>query len=176
MTAPPTTSSSSSSSEQVLELLSHGVGLGTIFDYSDSEYEAMYALGHSHYSQERYLDAAKCFGFLVAHNTMEPRFLSAFASTLQMLRHYRDAIQYHSTASIMDLEDPLPTFHTAECFLALKMPEQAREALALVIAQCDKPQWLELRDRCEALMRLLEQPVPGGDSQPAGHPNPEVFS
>lgn len=146
------------SSEQALELLSHGVGLGTIFDYSDNEYEAMYALGHSHYSQERYLDAAKCFGFLVTHNAMEPRFMSAFACALQMLGHYRDAIQYHTLASVMDLEDPLPTFHTAECFVALEMPVEACEALNLVIAQCDQPQWKELRDRCVAWLQLLDSP------------------
>lgn len=141
--------------EEALALLSHGTGLGSIMGYTDYEYEAMYALGHNHYSQERYVDAVKCFGFLVAHNTMEPRYLSAFACTLQMLKRYREAIQYHSTASVMDLEDPLPTFHTAECFVALEMHQEAREALKLVLTQCDRPQWQELRQRSEALLALL---------------------
>ncbi|QKV54380.1 SycD/LcrH family type III secretion system chaperone [Comamonas antarctica] len=154
-----TTASTPSLSEQALELLSHGTGLGDIMGYGDTEYEAMYALGHNHYSQERYLDAAKCFGFLVAHNTMERRYLSAYASTLQMLKRYREAIQYHSVASVMDLEDPLPTFHTAECFLALEMHEEARQALDLVLAQCDKPHWHVLRQRCEALLALLADAV-----------------
>lgn len=143
--------------EQVIELLSHGGGLGTIFSYTENEYEAMYALGHSHYSQERYLDAAKCFGFLVAHNALEPRFMNAFASCMQMLKQYEDAIQYYSTASVLDLEDPLPTFHTAECFMALAMPAQACEALALVIAQCDAPPWAELRQRAQTLLDLLSR-------------------
>lgn len=142
-------------SEQVLELLSNAGGLGNIFDYTDKEYEAVYALGHSHYNQERYLDAAKCFGFLVAHNSLESRFMNAFAASMQMLKLYGDAIQYYSAVSLMDLEDPLPTFHTAECFLALKMPEEAREALTLVIAQCKTPQWQELRQRSQALLELL---------------------
>lgn len=141
--------------EQVLELLSHGGGLGTIFGYTDDEYEALYALGHNHYSQQRYLDAAKCFGFLVAHQAINPRFMSAFASCMQMLKQYQEAIQYYSTASVLDLEDPLPTFHTAECFIALEMPEQAREALTLVIAQCESPRWQELAGRAQALLELL---------------------
>ncbi|WP_159910924.1 SycD/LcrH family type III secretion system chaperone [Pantoea sp. 18069] len=148
---------------QVLELLSHGGGLGTIFGYTDDEYEALYALGHNHYSQQRYLDAAKCFGFLVAHKSLEPRFMNAFASCMQMLKRYQEAIQYYSTASVLDLEDPLPTFHTAECFIALEMPEQAREALVLVIAQCRQPQWEALRQRAQALLKLLA----GDDAQPA---------
>ena len=151
------TPSTPSLSEQALELLSHGTGLGDIMGYSDTEYEALYALGHNHYSQERYADAVKCFGFLVAHNTMEPRYMSAFACTLQMLKRYREAIQYHSVASVMDLEDPLPTFHTAECFMALEMHQEARDALKLVLAQCDKPQWQDLRQRSEALLTLLAE-------------------
>lgn len=150
--------------EQALELLSHGTGLGDIMGYSETEYEALYALGHNHYSQERYLDALKCFGFLVAHNTMERRYLSAFACTLQMLKRYREAIQYHSVASVMDLEDPLPTFHTAECFVALEMHQEAREALKLVLAQCDPPQWSELQERSQALLALL--PAAGGARTP----------
>lgn len=142
-------------SEQVLELISHGGSVGSIFDYSETEYEAMYSLGHSHYSQERYLDAAKCFGFLVTNNTQEPRFISAFGCSLQMLKLYHDAIQYHSLASLLDLEDPLPTFHTAECFVALGMPDEAREALAQVVLQCKLPRWQELRQRSEAWLKLL---------------------
>ena len=157
-----TTTITNNLSEQALELISNGVSLGSIFDYSDNEYEAMYALGHSHYSQQRYLDAAKCFGFLVTNNTTEPRFVSAFASSLQMLKQYRDAVQYHCLASIMDLENPLPTFHTAECFIALTMPEEARQALTAVISQCNAPQWQELRERSEALLELL---TPTNDSQ-----------
>lgn len=163
------TPSTMSAPEQALELLSHGTGLGDIMGYSETEYEAMYALGHNHYSQERYLDALKCFGFLVAHNTMEPRYMSAFACTLQMLQRYREAIQYHSLASVMDLEDPLPTFHTAECFVALEMHQEAGEALKLVLAQCDPPQWDALRQRSEALLALLPE---AGSGKPASEDSP----
>lgn len=164
------TPSTPSLAEQALELLSHGTGLGDIMGYSDTEYEALYALGYNHYSQERYLDAAKCFGFLVAHNTMEPRYMSAFACSLQMLKRYREAIQYHSTASVMDLEDPLPTFHTAECFIALEMHQEAREALTLVLAQSNTPQWQDLRQRSETLLARL----PGAGSKDARTPASEV--
>lgn len=143
------------SSAQVLELLSRGGGLGTIFGYTEDEYEAMYALGHSHYSQQRYLDAAMCFSFLMAHQSLERRFITAFAACMQMLKHYQDAIQYYSMASLLDLQDPLPTFHTAECFIALELPEQAGEALALVVAQCQSPHWQTLRQRAQALLELL---------------------
>ena len=144
----------------------HRPGLRIRPGYSDTEYEALYSLGYNHYSQERYLDAVKCFGFLVAHNTMEPRYMSAFACTLQMLKRYREAIQYHSTASVMDLEDPLPTFHTAECFIALEMHQEAREALTLVLAQCDTLQWQDLRQRSETLLARLPETDSGGADTP----------
>lgn len=141
---------------QALDLLSQGGSLGTVFGYTDDEYEALYALGHNHYEQQRYLDAAKCFCFLVAHKSFEPRYMAAFASCMQMLGQYQEAIQYYSLVSVLDLEDPLPTFHTAECFIALEMPELAREALALVVAQCLQPHLQELSQRAQALLDLLE--------------------
>ncbi|MEF9999336.1 MAG: SycD/LcrH family type III secretion system chaperone [Comamonas sp.] len=140
---------------QVLDLLSQGAGLGTIFGYTADEYEALYALGHDHYSQQRYLDAAKCFSFLMAHQSLEPRYMNAFAACMQMLKRYKEAIQYYSTASVLDLEDPLPTFHTAECFIALEMREQASEALTLVVAQCQQTAFAELAQRAQALLELL---------------------
>ena len=81
--------------------------------------------------------------------------MTAFAACMQMLQQYKDAIQYYSMASVLDLQDPLPTFHTAECFIALQLPEEAREALALVVAQCQSPQWQTLRQRAQALLELL---------------------
>jgi len=147
--------------QQVAEALSNGTVLGDILGYTEIDYEAVYALGHGLYTHARYLDAAKAFGFLVMHNPYERRFVSAYAGALQMLKRYPDAITYHSMASVMDLSDPRPTFHTAECLTALGLTAEAKQALGFVLAQCTQPEQSTLKTRAQALLELLEQPSVG---------------
>lgn len=143
--------------EQVSTLFMSGGTLGDTFDYTDYDYEVLYALGHSLYNQGRYMDAMKAFGYLVVHNHLEKRFMNAFASSLQMIKSYEEAIKYYSLTSVMDMGDPSPTFHTCECLLALGQTDDARQGLALVIAQCDSDaQYAPMKVRAEALLGLLD--------------------
>lgn len=145
--------------EQVAELLSNGATLGWIQNYDETDYEALYTLGHNLYGQCRYQDAVRIFAFLVLQNHLEPRYMNAYASSLQMVGNYLEAIKCYSIASLMDMEDPLPTFHTAECMLALDMVTEAREALGYVISQCKAPQYAELKARALALQVLVPAPA-----------------
>lgn len=156
-------------SEQIAELLAQGGTLGSALEYSETDYEALYAFGHSLYSQSRYQDAVRIFGFLVMHNHLEPRYMNAYASSLQMCGNYLEALKLYSMASLMDIEDPLPTLHTAECMLALDMVKEVREALVHVLRQSDAPQHAELRARALAMQALLNQPAA---TSPAAHREP----
>ena len=146
--------------EQIGELFSQGGTLGFAQNYDDTDYEALYAMGHNLYAQARYQDAVRIFGFLVMQNHLEPRYMNAYASSLQMVGNYLEAIKLYSIASLMDMSDPLPTFHTAECMLALNMVTEAKEALAFVLSQSDAPQYAELKARARALQALLDEAGP----------------
>lgn len=145
--------------EQVASLLTQGGMLGDVYDYNDTDYEVLYALGHSLYSQARYADAMRTFGFLVMHNHLEKRFMNAFAASLQMSKNYQDAIKYYSMASLMDMRDPLPTYHTAECMISLGYTAEAKEALQFVVRQSKEQNLTEVQTRAEAMLNLLAQPV-----------------
>lgn len=146
--------------EQVTELLMSGGTLGTIYDYTPEDYEAVYALGHNLYAQGRYDDAMKAFGFLVIHNAWEKKFLKAFGASLQMMKQHQEAIKYYTMASVLDLADPVPTFHIAECMIPLGMLEEAKQSLDLVVAQCKTPEQQPLKDRATAMLALMAQPHP----------------
>jgi len=143
--------------DQIAELLLHGGTLGSVYDYSEQDYEVLYALGHSLYAQRRYFDAMKAFGFLVMHNHLERRFMNAFASSLQMIKSYEEAIKYYTMSSVMDMSDPAPTFHTCECMIALGMVQEAREGLGMVIGQCRDAAHAALKERAQALLDLLDK-------------------
>lgn len=142
---------------EITELLAHGGTLGSIYDYTEADYEVLYALGHSLYSQARYFDAMKAFGYLVVHNHLEKRFLMAFASSLQMLKVYQDAIKYYSMATVMDMTDPKPIFHVAECLLGLGMVKEAKEGLEVALGQCQGDVHEPLKARVQALLDLISK-------------------
>lgn len=145
---------------QLGELLSAGGTLGDVYGYTERDYEVVYLLGHSLYSQGRYHDAVKAFSFLVMHNHLERRYISAFASSLQMVERYEDALCYYSVASMLDLSDPVPTLHSAECLLALGRLDDAQQAIDMVLQQAVADDQAALRKRAESLKVLIvEQSV-----------------
>ena len=141
--------------KDVLPLILNGATLGDLQGFDNCKYEALYALGHSLYSQTRYQEAMKVFGYLVMHNHLERCYISAFASSLQMLKRYEEAITYYSLASIMDMSDPLPTFYTCECLLALGHKNEASQGLELVIKQSQTPERSELKKCAEARLDII---------------------
>lgn len=158
MPTPDTRAPAMHISRQLADLFSQGGTLGAAQNYDDADYETLYTLGHRLYGQARYQDAVRVFGFLVLHNHLENRYTTAYASSLQMVARYPEAIQYYSMASLLDINDPLPTFHTAECLLAMGLVAEAKEALGFVLEQSDAPQYAELKTQAEAMLALLDQP------------------
>ena len=151
---------------QVLDLFSSGVTLGDMFHFSENDYEAVYALAHSLYSQGRFDDAMRLFAFLTASSPYEKRFANALASSMQMLKMYKQAIEYYSVASVMDLTDPMPTFHTAECLMALSHYPEARQALELVQRQSQTPERAALLARATALLEHMSEKKLGAGERP----------
>ena len=145
--------------EQVLALLAQGATLGDMLEFDERDYEVIYRLGHTLYMQRRFADAVKVFGFLVAHNHLERRYTKAFASALQMTGDYTNAIRLYTLASVMDMTDPTPCFHTCECLMALGMKSEAAEGLRMVVRQCREESRTELRERAQAMLSLLDQPA-----------------
>lgn len=139
----------------IAEAVGKGYALGDIYDYSEQDYEALYALGHGYYRQARYADALKAFAFLVMLQPMERKFLLAQASCLQMLDRFKEAINVYSMASFLDLNDPQPYFQTAECLLALGRKEPAAEALRRVIKHCNSEDQSATKAQASALLDLI---------------------
>jgi type III secretion system low calcium response chaperone LcrH/SycD len=153
----PLTAGQESYIAKASEHFAAGGTLGDLHGMTDRDYEAMYAVAHGMYAQERYRDAQKLFDFLVACNPFDRRFHQALASTHQMIGDYEQAISYYSMASVMDMKDPTPTFHTAECLAALGRVAEAKEALQIVIEQSSSAPHALLKQRATGLLELLSR-------------------
>lgn len=145
---------------QLGDCLAKGITLGQLQGLTDAECEALYTLGYQHYIHKRYSEAARVFSLLLMNDHLEQRYAMAFASSLHMSGHYLEAITYYSLASVMDMGDPVPTFHTSECLRAMGHTEDAKEGLRMVIRQCEGEQRAALRGRAQALLDLMQGTQP----------------
>lgn len=154
-TATDDTQTAQALGQAITEHFSKGGTLGDLRGLTPAHYEAIYAVGHNLYAQARYDDAFKVFTFLVANEPFDRRFQFALASVNQMLGRYEQAVMYYSMGSFFDLQDPLPTFHTGECLLALGHRKEAREAFEMVTRQATRIEQAALKQRAQAMLELL---------------------
>ena len=131
---------------------------GTLSEWmgvDDQDMEAAYALAGFFYNRDEYDTALRLYGLLLMGNPYERRYAIGMAMSKQMLKQYGDAIGYYANALLMDFDDPLPSYHIAECLMHLGKPEDALQSLTLSISRCKGPAHAELRQRALDLQALL---------------------
>ncbi len=96
---------------------------------TDGEMEAVYSLGFNFYNTGRYDEAEKVFKSLVFFDHMNPKYWMGMGALQQVRKNYDGAITSYGFASFLDLHDPKPQYHAAECFLAKGDYENAQSAL-----------------------------------------------
>lgn len=147
------------SAEEVIQAL-QGLAEGrTIADMTGRDYgdlEAMYQTGCELYEGGRYADAVAIFIFLAVNNHLDDRYHFACAAAMQMNRQWAEALRMYGLAASFDYANPVPSFHIAECLLALGMKPEARVALETVLAQSEgEAAHAALAERAKALMALI---------------------
>ncbi len=142
---------------EMVTLLAGGGTLGDLRGLTEGHYEAIYSAGYAQYNAGRYEQAEKVFQFLTINNPYDRRFPMALGSVKQVKGDYREAIGYYGMASVLDMMDPIPLFHSAECLAALGQVNDAIEALGFVIRNANKPETAQYKQRAEAMVGILKQ-------------------
>lgn len=154
-------STSAITQEQIVEAARQFVNdcttLGELKGISHQELEAVYSLGFTHYRTGRYEDAAKLFQFLVLFDHLNPKYWLALGAVQQVAKDYKAAIASYGYASFLDLENPKPQLHAAECFLALGDKQNAASALMALGEYCPKDTDVgrEYRAKADALRKQI---------------------
>ena len=75
-----------------------------------------------------------------------------------MKKQYQGAITAYAYASFLDIHDPKPQYHAAECYLALSDRPNALSALAALeqFAPSDTERGREYRAKAEALKKIID--------------------
>ncbi len=136
---------------------------GTLAEWmgvDDADMEATYALACFFYERDEYDTALRLYGLLLMGNPYERRYAVAMGMCKQMLKQYDDAIGYYATALLMDFDDPVPSFHTAECLVQKGMRQEALETLAICLRRAQTAEHQALRTKALELQRLLQAFTP----------------
>lgn len=98
--------------------LMEGYTLGAVKGISENELEAVYSVGFNFYQTGKLEEAQKIFSFLVMFNHLSPKFWMGLGAVYQVKKAFDQALTAYGYASFLDLEDPRPQYHAAECFWA----------------------------------------------------------
>ncbi|MBR0197315.1 MAG: SycD/LcrH family type III secretion system chaperone [Kiritimatiellae bacterium] len=128
--------------EAAKKFVKDGATLKEIKGVSNDELEAVYSLGFGYYQTGRFSDAQKLFEFLVLFDHLSAKYWFALGAVQQAQKDYQKAIASYGYSSFLDLENPKPQLHAAECYLALGDKENA--ASAIMALEQYAPQGTEL--------------------------------
>ena len=122
-----------------------------------AEMEAVYSVGFNMYRTGRYDDAEKIFRFLVLFDHLEPKYWMGVGAIQQVRKDYQGAIASYGYASFLDLRNPKPQLHAAECFLAMGDKVNAASALVALDKYCpaDTQIGREYRAKAAELRKLI---------------------
>ncbi len=126
---------------------------------SNEELEAVYALAFGYYQTGRWDDAGKLFQFLVLFDHLNQKYWMGLGAVQQVKKDFKSAISSYAYASFLDLDNPKPQLHAAECYLALGDKTNAASALAALDEYCPKDTQLgrEYRAKAAELKKMVEE-------------------
>ncbi len=124
---------------------------------TNAEMEAVYSLAFNYYRTGKYDEAEKLFNFLALFDHLNPKYWMGVGAVRQVKKDYAGAVQAYGYASFLDLENPKPQLHAAECFLALGDKRNAASSLEALEMFCPKDTELgrEYRAKAAELRKLV---------------------
>ena len=124
--------------EGVKTLIQENATLKQLKGVTNAELEAVYSLAFGYYRTGKFDEALKLFQFLVLFDHLNAKYWFGFGAVHQALRDFQGAIASYGYCSFLNLENPKPQLHAAECFLALGDKRNAASSLEALNEYCPK--------------------------------------
>ena len=105
---------------QALDVLMTGGNLYTLRGMTEQDVEAVYALGHTHYTTGNYNEAENIFRGLCLLNHLSQRNWLGLGAAQQMQKKYQAALSSYSYSQVLDMMDPRPLMHIYECLMGMQ--------------------------------------------------------
>ncbi len=120
--------------------------------------EGLYAQAYRLYNTGKYIDAAHLFRSLILLNSLESKYILGLGACFHMLKEYNNAIQTYLICSVVDPQDPLPYYHSSDCFVQMKDHLSAMLYLELTInAAGNRPEFSKIKERATLSLEGLKK-------------------
>ena len=113
-----------------------GATLKEVRGITNDELEAVYSLGFGYYNTGKFDDAQKLFEFLVLFDHLNAKYWFALGAVQQAKKMFDKAVSSYGYSSFLDLENPKPQYHAAECFIAMGDKGNAASAIMALEHYC----------------------------------------
>lgn len=117
-------------------LTEKGYTLKQMKGITNAELEAVYSLAFGYYRTGKFDEALKLFQFLVLFDHLNQKFWVGLGAVQQVLKDYEHAVVSYGFASLLNLENPKPQLHSAECYLAMGDKRGAASAICALEQYC----------------------------------------
>lgn len=156
MTKQNATDPSQMQAEELLSFLEEGGTLKMLHDVSQDTIEHIYAVGYNFFQSGKIEQAAKVFQLLSMLDHYQARFFIGLGAARQELGEYLQAIDAYSYAALVDVNDPRPPFHSAECHLKLEQLTEAESGFySAKEMSAGKSQYTDLHERAGIMLEAV---------------------
>ncbi|WP_407531425.1 SycD/LcrH family type III secretion system chaperone VcrH [Vibrio parahaemolyticus] len=156
MTKTNATDPSQMQAEELLSFLEEGGTLKMLHDVSADTIEHIYAVGYNFFQSGKIEQAAKVFQLLSMLDHYQARFFIGLGAARQELGEYLQAIDAYSYAALVDINDPRPPFHSAECHLKLEQLKEAESGFySAKEMSAGKSQYADLHQRAGIMLEAV---------------------
>ncbi|HGS5289922.1 TPA: SycD/LcrH family type III secretion system chaperone VcrH [Vibrio parahaemolyticus] len=156
MTKTNATDPSQMQAEELLSFLEEGGTLKMLHDVSADTIEHIYAVGYNFFQSGKIEQAAKVFQLLSILDHYQARFFIGLGAARQELGEYLQAIDAYSYAALVDINDPRPPFHSAECHLKLEQLTEAESGFySAKEMSAGKSQYADLHQRAGIMLEAV---------------------
>ncbi|OHX38962.1 CesD/SycD/LcrH family type III secretion system chaperone [Vibrio parahaemolyticus] len=156
MTKTNATDPSQMQAEELLSFLEEGGTLKMLHDVSADTIEHIYAVGYNFFQSGKIEQAAKVFQLLNMLDHYQARFFIGLGAARQELGEYLQAIDAYSYAALVDINDPRPPFHSAECHLKLEQLTEAESGFySAKEMSAGKSQYADLHQRAGIMLEAV---------------------
>lgn len=134
--------------------LKEGKSLQEIVEFSDGTMQKFYEVAYHLFQAGKDQDAADAFLFLSTLNPAVHIFWVGLGMAEQCLQHYEEALSAYAMASLTEMEDPLPYYHSAACYHALQDNENCRKSIEMALHYFEgKPEYAALKETAELIYK-----------------------
>lgn len=135
------------------KMIKQGLSGKDAINMSPSALENIYSQAYRLYNTGKYIEATHLFRTLILMNGMESKYMLGFAACFHMLKDYQNAVQFYTLCSAIDTHNPLPHYHSSDCFVHMKDYISAMIALEMTIERAgNRSEYAKLKER--SLMSL----------------------